>query len=167
VAGGFSSRYRRIFGVGPVGILTTVLVWLVVYHGSRALGVPPVAIHPVLRWGLLIIFLLDALYLVGGGVFTLARNGWGQRLITTGPYQFIRHPLYSALIYSATGALGVWLYSWPLLMAVLPLALFWSWLVQKEEAFLLKKFGEEYRRYMARTGQFFPSFRELIAQEED
>jgi len=148
-------------GVGPVGGLVTVIVWIVFYFIGEWLSIPKMAIHPALRGGMLLVFLVDAVYLLGGGVMFLIRNGWGTELVTTGPYQFVRHPIYSVLIYSATGALALWLYSWLLLASVLPLSLFWSWLVQKEERYMLEKFGAVYREYMEKTGQFFPSMKAL------
>ena len=153
--------YRQIFGVGPVGVCATIIVWMVFYFAGEGLSIPKMAIHPVLRGGMLFIFLIDAVYLLGGGITALVRNGWGIKLVTTGPYQFIRHPIYSVLIYSATGALALWLYSWLLLASVIPLSLFWSWLVQKEERYMLERFGAAYRAYMERTGQFFPSMKAL------
>ena len=141
--------------------MMTLLVWSGFYYGGRALGLPPMSIHPVLRFILLLMFLIDAAYLVIGGLYTLAKNNWGQKLITTGPFLFVRHPLYSALIYSATGALALSLYSWSLLVAAVPLSFYWSWLVTKEERFLKEVFGEEYERYCATTGQFFPSFKNI------
>ena len=153
--------YFSCFGVGPTGIAVTVVIWVIFYTVEEIVNIPPMLIHPVLRFILLLMFLIDAAYLVVGGLYTLAKNNWGQKLITTGPFLFVRHPLYSALIYSATGALALSLYSWSLLVAAVPLSFYWSWLVTKEERFLKKVFGEEYERYCATTGQFFPSFKNI------
>ena len=149
------------FGVGPTGILMTLLVWSGFYYGERALGLPPMSVYPILRLILLIMFLADAVYLVGGGVYALRAQGWGEKLITSGPFLFVRHPLYSALIYSATGSLALWQYSWSLLVAVIPLSFLWSWLVSFEEQKMIKKFGREYEDYCLTTGQFFPSLKYL------
>jgi len=47
--------------------------------------------------------------------------------------------------------------SWSLLVSVLPLSILWSWLVQREEAELIRRFGKKYTDYMEYTGQFFPT----------
>ncbi len=154
-------QYKRIFGIGPTGVVATLPIWGIFYGADRWLQIPPMPIHPVLRWVLLLIFLMDVVYLVGGSLKTLKIPDRGRTLVVAGPYQFVRHPLYSALIYSTTGILAFGLRSWGLLLSVVPLSLFWSWHVRKEEAYLLERFGEEYHQYMETTGQFFPSWKNL------
>ncbi len=150
------TQYKRIFGAGPTGIAITGIIWFVFYFAEKALGIPPINMSTTFRMIGLVVLLLDAVYLFGGGIFVLFKNGWGNTLVTDGPFQFIRHPFYSALIYSATGSLALWLYSWGLILSVIPLTIFWSWNVIREENYMLKKFGDKYRRYMEVTGQFFP-----------
>ncbi len=154
----FSKTYKRIFGVGPVGLITTFLVWALFFYTEKWIGLPPMKISGIFRIFLLVVLGLDAVYLYVGGMIVLMKNQWGNKLVTQGPYQFIRHPFYSALIYSATGSLALWLYSWALLISVIPLTLFWSWLATKEERYIIDRFGDEYLQYMKKTGQFFPSY---------
>jgi protein-S-isoprenylcysteine O-methyltransferase Ste14 len=79
-----------------------------------------------------------------------------QALVTDGPYRWVRHPMYTAM-YLATAAFfllsGVWLIG----------LLYWGSLtivvvarVGREEGLMIEKFGDEYRAYMRRTGQFLP-----------
>jgi protein-S-isoprenylcysteine O-methyltransferase Ste14 len=78
-----------------------------------------------------------------------------HRLVTHGPYRWVRHPLYSVgmLLYSSLTLLtGLW---WLGVGSLIPLALL-MWRVPQEEARLLATFGAEYRAYMGRTGRFFP-----------
>ena len=76
-------------------------------------------------------------------------------LVTTGPYQFVRHPFYvaSALAFTANAlATANWFIA---LMGGLAMAL----LVLRttiEEEHLVKRFGDDYARYMKQTGRFFP-----------
>ena len=76
-------------------------------------------------------------------------------LVTTGPYQFVRHPYYvaSALAYTANAlATANWFLA---LMGGLAMAL----LVLRttiEEAHLVNRFGDDYARYVKQTGWFFP-----------
>jgi protein-S-isoprenylcysteine O-methyltransferase Ste14 len=79
-----------------------------------------------------------------------------QSLITSGPYQFIRHPIYTAfililgstLLISANGLIGL---AW-LSMTVLEVAS----RVGFEESVMLEFFGDQYRDYMKNTGRLLP-----------
>ncbi len=76
-------------------------------------------------------------------------------LVTEGPYRYIRHPLYTAgAVFFLS--IGVMTESWFLLGALV--ILFGVLLIRtgKEEAKLIEAYGSEYRRYMQRTGRFFP-----------
>lgn len=79
-------------------------------------------------------------------------------LVTAGPYHFVRHPIYSAVLALWLGAaLGTlnWLLLalWPLMVgAVLGQA-------RTEEEVLRAKFGEAYDGYAGRTGRLVPGFR--------
>ena len=79
----------------------------------------------------------------------------GHQLITSGPYRWIRHPLYTfgGFFFAGIGLMtGLW---WMVaLLAVGMAALIWR--TPREEANLIAQFGDEYRAYMQRTGRFFP-----------
>lgn len=80
----------------------------------------------------------------------------GQALVTSGPYQFIRHPIYTAfllilgstLLVSANWLIGL---AW-IGMTMLEIAS----RVGFEETLMLEYFGEQYREYMKRTGRLLP-----------
>jgi protein-S-isoprenylcysteine O-methyltransferase Ste14 len=78
-----------------------------------------------------------------------------SRLVTTGPYHYIRHPLYTSLILLAWGAalksgsLASVFFS--LLAAGL---LYFAALAEEEEN--LDRFGESYAEYMTGTQMFIP-----------
>jgi protein-S-isoprenylcysteine O-methyltransferase Ste14 len=77
------------------------------------------------------------------------------RLVTTGPFRFVRHPLYASLLCLAWGAalksfdsvsVGLALGCTALLVVMAKI----------EERENLASFGEEYRTYMRRTRMFVP-----------
>ena len=79
-----------------------------------------------------------------------------QTLITDGPYQFIRHPIYTAFILILGSTLFIsanWLtgFAW-LGMTVLEV----TSRVAFEENLMIEYFGDEYRQYMKRTGGLLP-----------
>jgi protein-S-isoprenylcysteine O-methyltransferase Ste14 len=80
----------------------------------------------------------------------------GHRLVTCGPYRWVRHPLYTAgtaMVACLVLISGLW---W-LALALVPLAILLA-RTSKEEAYLIATFGGEYRDYMKRTGRFLPRF---------
>jgi protein-S-isoprenylcysteine O-methyltransferase Ste14 len=91
----------------------------------------------------------------------LGRN-WGvpmsrkenPELVTTGPYAYVRHPIYTgiliAMLGSAIGTSPFW---------ALPLVLFGIFFVysaRKEEKLMMEEFPEQYPAYMRRTKMLVP-----------
>ena len=91
----------------------------------------------------------------------LGRN-WGMpmsrkenpELVTTGPYAYVRHPIYTgmliAMLGSAIGESPFW---------SLPLVLFGIYFVysaRREEKLMMEQFPEQYRAYMKRTKMLVP-----------
>jgi len=81
----------------------------------------------------------------------------GHRLLTTGPYARLRHPLYAGML-GWCAAISLLTANW-IFVAVCALSIFGLLRrVPKEEQMMIEAFGEEYRDYMKRTGRFFPKF---------
>lgn len=80
------------------------------------------------------------------------------KLVTTGVYAAVRHPVYSAFFLLFTGIL---LTRANVTLLVVPIVL-WIFLTvlmkHTEEKWLLERFGEAYARYAARTNRVFPWF---------
>ena len=76
-------------------------------------------------------------------------------LVTSGPYRWVRHPLYTVGS-SMFISFGMMADSW--FIAVLGVLAFIAMASRtpKEEANLIEKFGDEYREYMKHTGWFLP-----------
>jgi protein-S-isoprenylcysteine O-methyltransferase Ste14 len=80
------------------------------------------------------------------------------KLVTNGPYRWIRHPLYAFGFVLMMGLALVTALWWLMVCAVLFIGIFALWRVPKEEAKLIELFGDAYRNYMTRTGRFLPKF---------
>ncbi|MFX0171417.1 MAG: methyltransferase family protein [Candidatus Hodarchaeota archaeon] len=96
------------------------------------------------------------LYL-GRNYTTLLHLRKEQSLITTGPYRYVRHPMYSALITVGIGLSLLsanWYFGLPFIATIVIIIL----RIKKEEEVMIKKFGEEYIQYMKRTKRFIPFF---------
>jgi protein-S-isoprenylcysteine O-methyltransferase Ste14 len=72
-------------------------------------------------------------------------------LVVTGPFRWSRNPLYLAMILVYVGLAIAALSLWALLLAV-PLVLLLNYgVIIREEAYLERKFGADYRAYRARV----------------
>jgi len=104
---------------------------------------------------------------LGVAVAIWARNCLGQywsarvtlkedhRLIQSGPYAYIRHPIYTGMLVGATGTALV-AGEWRGLLAVGVMLVAHSGKARREEAMLSAEFGAEYTEYRRRTGFLFP-----------
>ncbi len=95
----------------------------------------------------------------------------GHQLVTQGVYRYIRHPMYAS-IWLWGIAQGMLLQNWLAGWAVLPVfAVMYFLRTHREEQMMCEAFGEQYRKYMRRTGRLFPTIKtESVAhaqKEED
>jgi protein-S-isoprenylcysteine O-methyltransferase Ste14 len=87
-----------------------------------------------------------------------------HRLVTTGPYRWVRHPLYAAGIALFVG-IGLMAASWFILVWAVAAAIGVRLVVvPQEEAHLLARFGDDYRRYRSGTGSLLPSLSGMQAR---
>src|ERR1700722_3567906 len=93
---------------------------------------------------------------------TLADNWSGNvelkkehKLITTGVYKYVRHPIYTGVSFMG---LGIFIINHSILSLLFVLILFWffTYKLKKEEILLLKHFPKEYPAYMKRTKALLP-----------
>jgi protein-S-isoprenylcysteine O-methyltransferase Ste14 len=113
------------------------------------------------RWlgvglGILCIFGIYWLFSsIGSGITPTSATRKEHQLVTSGPYRWVRHPLYTVGS-SMFIAFGMIADNW--FIALLGVLAFIGMAARtpKEEANLVEKFGDEYREYMKRTGRFFP-----------
>jgi len=92
---------------------------------------------------------------IGSGITPTSATRTEHKLITSGPYRWVRHPLYTVGS-SLFLAFGMMSDNW--FIALLGILTFIGMAIRtpKEEANLIEKFGDEYREYMKRTGRFLP-----------
>jgi protein-S-isoprenylcysteine O-methyltransferase len=150
------SRYQKLFGVGPLGLLIGVVLLGLLWLMDRALQHVEMSSQPGIMRIIGSIFILFWVCWHSWCIRTISRWWRHDQLCKTGPYQFVRHPIYAGA--ALLGFMGVVfiLNSW----VILPLPVFiyaiYSILVRKEEAMMRAVFGEEYKQYAAHTGRLFP-----------
>jgi len=86
------------------------------------------------------------------GTVTLKQD---HELITSGPYAWVRHPIYTGLLLGFVG-LAIARGEWRSILAVVIIALaFWRKL-RIEESWMLEQFGDAYRSYRQRVAALIP-----------
>ncbi len=136
---------------------------------SRRLEIGPLGLRfaPVSSWlrtsGTVLTF-------VGAGIASWARYSLGQywsarvtlkidhQLIRSGPYAWVRHPLYSGLLLAMAGTALV-VGEWRGVVGVVVALAEFSRKAAKEEALLAGEFGEQYQEYRRQAGFLTPHFR--------
>jgi protein-S-isoprenylcysteine O-methyltransferase Ste14 len=79
-------------------------------------------------------------------------------LVLHGPYRWVRHPFYGSVTLFLLG-LSLVAASWFLLLTGAVVVTLLVIRTRREEDHLIRRFGDNYRDYMDRTGRFFPRWR--------
>jgi protein-S-isoprenylcysteine O-methyltransferase Ste14 len=95
--------------------------------------------------------------IVGAETRTTGTVG-GTYLITTGPFAYVRNPLYlgNILIYVGVGVMSLALFPWITIAALAWFYLQYYLIVTREEEYLAERFGETYAEYRRRVRRFLP-----------
>jgi len=127
----------------------------------------PFSWHQVVSWFLLIVCIIPLAF----GVRSLASQGRPAKhreaepqllafektttLVTTGIYHYIRHPLYSSLLFLVWGIFFK-IPTWFGTLMVIAATLFLIATAKADEAECIRFFGPEYETYMKQTKMFVP-----------
>ncbi len=84
----------------------------------------------------------------------------GTYLVISGPFAFVRNPLYvgNILLYTGIGIMSWSLFPYLQIVAILFFAVQYHFIVLEEEKFLKEKFGEAYKNYFKNVPRFIPRF---------
>lgn len=138
-----------------IGILVSYalnLSWIDALH---------IALPDWLRWAGFVLGLLSILFWTWTQL-ALGKDWSSQlhlreehHLVTTGPYTYIRHPMYTAIFGFGAGLAFVsanWIFVILTALVIVGLLL----RIPREETMLIEEFGDEYQTYMQHTGSWFP-----------
>ena len=147
--------------IGVRLVVIGVIIALARLPGSRAFfqGKPP-ASHPIEGGAGLIVCI------AGFGLCVWARRhlgrNWGMpmslkeghELVTTGPYSYIRHPIYTGMLLALLGSALVTGTIWLAVSAAIGVYCVYS--ARTEEQLMTREFPEQYEEYKRRTKRFIP-----------
>ena len=145
----------RLFALAAVGAMST---WVLTgWSLPGSVEVPPAAAWAGLAFAesglVLLIWVHLALGVHFSGTLHLRPD---HRLVTSGPYARVRHPMYTAFILLFAG-LGLLIGSVPLAVGLLATQA-WTvlWRLPAEEASLRERFSEDWTAYRRQTGALTP-----------
>lgn len=83
----------------------------------------------------------------------------GHKLVTTGPYNLVRHPIYTAMLGKLI-ATGIVVSHWAVLIPAIAIFVLGTYIRTRfEEKLLSEAFGEEFTRWKAKVPGLIPTFR--------
>jgi len=150
-------KFRNIGALLMYGSILAYLIY------PPAMGWAQISLPSSIRWaavgvlGLLVPAFYWLFSSLGSNITPTVSIRKQHTLVTSGPYRWIRHPLYSfgtVLIIAIAVAAANWFILGVGVLTFIPLAL----RTPLEEQRLLETFGEEYQEYMQKTNRYFPKF---------
>lgn len=154
-------RVRVVLAVGGLLFYGSMLAWIV-HPPTVAWAAMP--IFSGWRWTGLCLMAVG----IGSGLWALRHLGLAAtptatvredtELATSGPYRWVRHPLYSSMLLTVPGCALASANLVVLIGGSVTLAAL-LWRTRWEEEALLDHFGDRYRAYMDRTGRIIPPLR--------
>lgn len=148
----------RFFGLLGWG---SVIVYLINPEWMKWAEIP---LPAMARWigvitGVIAVPLLYWLFKsIGTNITQTVKTRKEHKLVTNGPYRWVRHPLYSVgtLLFTSFALMASnWFIGLTTLIGLVMLMV----RLPKEEKNLVEKFGEEYKEYAKRTGRLIPRIR--------
>ena len=150
---------QRLFALLRAAVFATAFIWIWTWFFPRWFARSK-GVELELRPGIAAI----ALMIIGGAimlycVWAFAWTGRGtpapwdppRRLVVKGLYRWVRNPMYVGMGLVHAGIAARWESTWALLMLVPAVAAVDRLIIAREERYLERKFGEDYRRYKRRV----------------
>jgi protein-S-isoprenylcysteine O-methyltransferase Ste14 len=123
---------------------------------------------PSLVIGLLIVIVGESVRFwgvsVAGSETRTTRMVGGSHLATSGPFAYVRNPLYvgNIMVYVGVGVMSMALFPWLLIIACLWFYVQYRLIVAWEEEFLLQRFGAEFADYQEHVRRFLPRLTKYV-----
>jgi protein-S-isoprenylcysteine O-methyltransferase Ste14 len=91
----------------------------------------------------------------------------GTFLIVSGPYAYVRNPLYigNVIIYFGLGIMSNAVFPYLQIIALAYFLFQYYEIVKEEESFLKTKFGDNYKDYCQKVNRFLPKLKKYVNQE--
>jgi protein-S-isoprenylcysteine O-methyltransferase Ste14 len=147
---------KRLFGSGPMCVITGSILILIGYYSELLLKTPKMIISDNLSNIIFIISIILTLMVIIWGIISLPPNKRGNELVTNKAFKYFRHPMYAGILDFFVFGLGFYLKSYGVLISGVILILICGKIVDQEEKYLVEQFGQDYKDYQKRTKKFIP-----------
>ena len=149
-------HYNRLWNVGPPGALLTGIVVYIMLRADIIFDFRLIGISDF--WLNLLMFLtfLEGIIILFWILFSLPPKERGIKLSKRGIYAFIRHPVYTVIMFHFPIFYFLLFRSFGGLLVVPVIYLFWTKIIVREEEYLVGIFGQDYVDYMREVPRFIP-----------
>ena len=149
-------HYKRLWNVGPPGALLTGLIVYTTLKIDTFLGLPLINFSDFWQKILMVLTGLEGMIILLWILFSLPPKERGIKLSKRGIYSFIRHPVYTVIIFHLPVFYALLFRSFGVLLVIPAIYIFWSKTIVREEEYLVGIFGEDYVDYMREVPRFIP-----------
>lgn len=152
------NNHLPVFGVGPYLIFSIFAITI------SAIALTYYNIVPTIQSNQIILTVIGVILIAAGTLFWLSavknseidKNIKQNKLVTSGIYGIVRHPIYAAFLYALTGLIFI---ANNLILLVLPV-IYWLILTvtmkNTVEKWLTELYGDDYLNYSKKVNRFIP-----------
>ena len=149
-------HYNRLWNVGPPGLIFSLCLIYITHWIEMSFNMKKYELSPPWFYALFFLVLAEAVLILIWVLFSLPPTKRGKNLSRQGVYAFIRHPIYTTIIFHLNVLFSLWWGSFLIIFLIPIQYLFWSKIIIREEEYLVGIFGEEYIDYMSNVSRFVP-----------
>jgi protein-S-isoprenylcysteine O-methyltransferase len=142
--------------------IPALVLWILIliaslwgYEGSLYEIRSPINLVAALLFGVFLVFRIWCHIVLGGSYSYTLEVRDEHRLVKTGPYKYIRHPIYTGTLLSAMCVPMFTSSLTGLLLTILAIPLF-THRIENEEKMLVEEYGDEYREFQKTTWKLIP-----------
>ncbi|GJQ31652.1 MAG: lipid A Kdo2 1-phosphate O-methyltransferase [Ignavibacteriaceae bacterium] len=145
----FAAKIFSLRSYTPIPFVLLMLVFSQMTVQSFVIGLVLVLIGEAFRFG--------GVSWAGSETRTTGTVG-GAFLVISGPFAYVRNPLYvgNILIYVGIGVMSLALFPWLHIVAFLWFVFQYQMIVSEEEKYLARTYGDAYQKYCNNVPRFFP-----------
>ena len=145
-----------ILGALPQATFLSLVVWLLALLFGAILGGPYIFIESQTALVYFLVFSSMFLVMLIWSAVYLVKARLSGKLAQDGPFKYVRHPHYGAIVFLLLPGLALLLRSWLLILVIVPVYFIWRSASKKEEKQVVIIWPEDYKAYRKNVGLFFP-----------